>query len=110
PNGKVSFVNTRLTGRIWGGDTQDMQIVSGDTLTQPTTNGGSTIAGVTEVGVPEPANIVLLGAALAALGGLGGVRRLLRKKQPVRPPLTAKPCVTGGGTGPGARCFRSGLP
>src|SRR5207248_3198324 len=70
PNGNVSFVNTRLTGRIWGGDSQDMQIVSGDTLTQPTTSGGSTIAGVTEVGVPEPANIVLLGAALAALGGL----------------------------------------
>jgi len=39
PNGKVSFVNTRITGRIFGGDSQDMQIVSGVTLNLPNTPG-----------------------------------------------------------------------
>jgi hypothetical protein len=35
PNGAISFVNTRITGRIFGGDSTNMQIVSGDTITPP---------------------------------------------------------------------------
>jgi hypothetical protein len=35
PNGAISFVNTRITGRIFGGDTTNMQIVSGDTINLP---------------------------------------------------------------------------
>jgi hypothetical protein len=35
PNGPVSFVNTRIIGRIFGGDSVNMQIVSGDTITLP---------------------------------------------------------------------------
>jgi hypothetical protein len=35
PNGVISFVNTRFIGHIYGGDTSNMQIVSGDTLTLP---------------------------------------------------------------------------
>jgi len=35
PNGAISFVNTRFIGHIFGGDSVDMQIVSGDTLTLP---------------------------------------------------------------------------
>jgi len=36
PNGAISFVNTRITGRIFGGDSTNMQIVSGDTIKLPT--------------------------------------------------------------------------
>jgi hypothetical protein len=35
PNGAISFVNTRIVGHIYGGDSVNMQIVSGDTLTLP---------------------------------------------------------------------------
>ena len=54
PNGKISFVNTRITGRIFGGDSSDMQIASGNTIALPT--------------VPEPAPwaLALLGAVLLA--------------------------------------------
>ena len=38
PNGVVSVVNTRFIGHIYGGDSSDMQIVSGDTLTLPPIN------------------------------------------------------------------------
>ena len=66
PNGKISFVNTRIVGRIFGGDSVNMQIVSGDTITLPPTpprvpDGGTTIG--------------LLGFALL---GLGYLRRRLR--------------------------------
>jgi hypothetical protein len=55
PNGKISFVNTRITGRIFGGDTSDMQIVSGDTIKLPTCCNQT----------PEPPTVALalLGAA-----------------------------------------------
>ena len=59
PNGAISFVNTRFVGHIYGGDSVNMQIVSGDTLTLPPSvpDGGSTL--------------VLLGLALSGLGCLG---------------------------------------
>ena len=62
PNGAVSVVHTVLTGRIFGGDTSNMQIVSGDTVTAPT-------------GLPEPSSAA---SFFSVLGGLGALL-LLRK-------------------------------
>jgi hypothetical protein len=64
PNGEISFVNTRLVGRIFGGDSKNMQIVSGDTITQPTTQA-----------TPEPGTFLSLGIGLFAVGGLLRRRR-----------------------------------
>jgi hypothetical protein len=35
PNGAISVTNTNLLGRVFGGDTHDIQIVSGDTINVP---------------------------------------------------------------------------
>jgi hypothetical protein len=35
PNGVISITNTNLNGRVFGGGTHDMQVVSGDTITVP---------------------------------------------------------------------------
>ncbi len=69
PNGAISVTNTNLLGRVFGGDTHDIQIVSGDTINTPTTvpDGGSAVA--------------LLGIALA---GLEGARRLIHTKRKFR--------------------------
>jgi hypothetical protein len=56
PNGVISVTNTNLDGRVFGGDTHDMQIVSGDTITAP--------PGV----VPEPGTLALLGSGILGLG------------------------------------------
>ena len=61
PNGAISFVNTRIVGRIFGGDSSDMQIVSGDTITLPPSRR-----------VPEPSSVIL--ALTALLAGLGVCR------------------------------------
>jgi hypothetical protein len=56
PNDAISLVNANLDGRVFGGDSSDMQIVSGDTIKAPTTV------------VPEPAALTLLGSGILALG------------------------------------------
>lgn len=64
PNGAISVVHTDLNGRVFGGDTSDMAIVSGDTITSP-------------AGVPEPSSALLLGVALCSVAGLR--KRMFRK-------------------------------
>jgi len=54
-NDGMSMVNANLTGRFFGGDSQDMQIVSGDHITTPNR-------------VPEPPTLLLFGAGLIGLG------------------------------------------
>src|SRR6266446_995915 len=54
PNDAISLVNANLDGRVFGGDSSDMQIVSGDTIKAP---------GV----IPEPGTIALLGSGILAL-------------------------------------------
>ena len=55
PNDVISLTNANLDGRVFGGDSSDMQIVSGTTIKAP---------GV----VPEPATLTLLGTGILALG------------------------------------------
>jgi hypothetical protein len=50
PNDAISLVNANLDGRVFGGDSSDMQIVSGDTINTP--SGPSPI--------PEPSSLILL--------------------------------------------------
>jgi len=63
PNGEMSSVNANIIGRFFGGDSQDMQIVSGTTLITPPTGGGGGGGGGS---VPEPSSVVLLSTAVVA--------------------------------------------
>jgi MYXO-CTERM domain-containing protein len=62
PNGPISMVNTRITGRVFGGDSTNMQIVSGDTITLPPSGTQP---------VPAPPSVVLMGLGAAGLAGFG---------------------------------------
>jgi hypothetical protein len=55
PNNSISLVNANLNGRAFGGDSQDMQIVSGTTISAP------------PAAVPEPGTFFLLGLGLIGL-------------------------------------------
>jgi hypothetical protein len=71
PNGSVSLVNANLDGSVYGGDSHDMQIVSGDTITAPANMSS----------VPEPTSLSLLGAGLV---GMAFMRRRSRLRPTVR--------------------------
>jgi choice-of-anchor A domain-containing protein len=66
PNNAISIVNANLNGRVFGGDSSDMQIVSGDTINAPPPSQ-----------VPEPSSMLLLGTGL--IGGASIVRRKFAK-------------------------------
>jgi hypothetical protein len=68
PNDALSLVNANLDGRVLGGDSSDMQIVSGDTINAP-------------VNTPLPAALPLFATGLGGLGLLGWRRK--RKAQAV---------------------------
>jgi hypothetical protein len=63
PNDAISLVNASFNGRVFGGDSSDMQIVSGDHVVQPAST-------------PEPSSIIL-----ALLGCAGLVVTRLRAKR-----------------------------
>jgi choice-of-anchor A domain-containing protein len=63
PNDALSLVSANLDGRVLGGDSSDMQIVSGDTIDAPATQ------------VPEPSTLALFAAALAGLFSVAMWRR-----------------------------------
>jgi PEP-CTERM motif len=65
PNDALSIVNANLVGRVWGGDSHDMQVVSGDTLITPVT------------AVPEPSTWAMM---LIGFVGLGFAFRHSRRK------------------------------
>jgi len=69
PLGTVQMTHTTVNGRVFGGNSSDMQIVSGTTLNVP--GGGNN----NEL-VPAPAGLVLIASALPVLG----LRRLFRRK------------------------------
>lgn len=65
PNAAISLVNANLDGRVFGGDSSDMHIVSGDTINAPPAGGGG---GPPPPPIPEPASLVLLGTGLFGAG------------------------------------------
>jgi PEP-CTERM motif len=61
PNGPIAVVNSRLDGRVFGGDSHDMQFVSGSSLTVPA------------AATPEPTSLCL---GLLTMGAFGVMRCL----------------------------------
>ena len=71
PLGSVSMVNTRLDGRIFGGDCSNMQLVSGDTIRLPALGPAA---------APEPST-----AILALCGAMPLLLSLVRRRRNVAP-------------------------
>ena len=65
PDDILSMTNANLDGRFFGGDSADMQIVSGSSLNTPTV-----------ATVPETSSLLLLGTGLLAIGSV--LRRRVR--------------------------------
>lgn len=63
PNGPISVVNTNIKGRVFGGDTHDMQIVSGDVIDAP------------PIGVPEPSTLCMSSILFGMFGAFWSHRR-----------------------------------
>jgi hypothetical protein len=64
PNGTMSVVNANVVGRVFGGDSSDMNIVSGTNVTSP----GSSV-------VPAPSTAILVMCAAPLLSALAWRRR-----------------------------------
>jgi hypothetical protein len=67
PNGPISVTNTNITGRVFGGDSHDMQIVSGDVIDAPP--------------VPEPTGTVFFLGVMLAIALVGRRRKLLQRER-----------------------------
>ena len=81
PNGPITVNHAVVNGRLFGGDSHNMQVVSGVTL-----NGPSHLQ--TQQAVPEPNSAVV--AALVGLTALGGAAvRTLRRRSRCAQPSTA---------------------
>jgi len=63
PNGAMSVVHTNLNGRIFGGDSSNLQIVSGDTINSPAS-------------APEPSSLALLATGMFGLIGFARRRKV----------------------------------
>jgi choice-of-anchor A domain-containing protein len=63
PNAAISVTNSNLDGRVFGGDSSDMQIVSGTTINAPV------------IATPEPSTCFLAGLSLVGLGVVGRRKR-----------------------------------
>ena len=71
PNNAISLVNANLNGRAFGGDSQDMQIVSGTSI--------GAVVGIAVVPEPGPGTLLLLGMGM--IGAAGIWRRGIRRKR-----------------------------
>jgi len=63
PNGAISVTNTNIKGRVFGGDSHDMQIVSGDLIDAPST-------------VPQPSTLSMSAILFGVLGAVWSYTRL----------------------------------
>jgi hypothetical protein len=65
PNDGVGLTHATLDGRVLGGDSQNMQIVSGDTINAP----------ASPPAIPEPSSIALFGTVLLLAGAVWAGRK-----------------------------------